>query len=118
MGRAASKPAEADAPAPAEDTPAPVPAEDTPAPPAPVMSAADRKALVRQQAQDAGPPRDPKANFNLAEGSEWYPVPGTQADVALTITDQGHYYVTMCGSGRTRSIPLIALTVLEDKNLV
>lgn len=101
-----------------KDTPAP----DAPETPAPVvntaMSAQERKALARKQAEEAGPPRDPKEGFNLAQGSEWYPVPGTRSEVALTLTEQGHYYVTMVGNGRTRSLPLVALTVLEDKGLM
>lgn len=107
-----------------KDTPAETPAPEAPAPvaaeaPAPVaMTVQERKALVRKQAEEAGPPKDPKEGFTLAQGSEWYPVPGTRNEVALTLTDQGHYYVTMLGNGRTRSLPLIALTVLEDKGLM
>lgn len=98
-----------------EDTPAP----DAPeAPPALVMTASERKALARQQAADAPPAKDPKENFSLVTGSEWYAVPGSKLEVGLTVTDAGHQYVTTVGPGRTRSIPLVAFTVLEDHGLV
>lgn len=93
-------------------------APEAPEAPALVMTPAERKALARQQAADAPPAKDPKENFSLVTGSEWYPVPGTKVEVGMTVTDAGHQYVTTVGPGRTRSIPLVAYTVLEDKGLV
>lgn len=118
MAPATKKDAPEQTPAPVADAPEPIaPVADVPAPVV-AMTASERKALSLAQAEEAGPPKDPKEGFNLAQGSEWYPVPGSRNEVGLTLTDQGHYYVTMVGNGRTRSLPLVALTVLENKGLI